>query len=268
MNAYTKLCAAGLALCLICLLSLSAAGPALAHRVNIFAWLEGDSVRVESSFRRDAPVQGGTVVVLDLQTGAELLRGRTDREGAFAFPVPAVVRQGHGLRIRILAGEGHQNEWCMDAAEFASLTPPRAGVSAPAAPAAFGTGAGASAQTGDDAAPATTAAAAPAKAAAGATTVPAAAASGTGTMPAATVTGAGIAPSSPTSGTGAAVTATLGREELETIVDAALERHLAPLRRSLAAASGADPDLKDIVGGLGWIMGLVGIGLYFSRRRP
>ena len=29
-----------------------------------------------------------------------------------------------------------------------------------------------------------------------------------------------------------------------------------------------EPGLRDIVGGLGWIMGLVGIGLYFSRRRP
>lgn len=271
MNAYTKLCAAGLALCLTCLLSLSAAGPALAHRVNIFAWLEGENVHVESSFRRDAPVQGGTVVVLDLQTGAELLRGRTDREGAFVFPVPAAARQGHGLRIRILAGEGHQNEWCMDAAEFSSLTSSRAAASAPAA-AASGTGGGSAIpsarEAGDDATPATTAAAASTKAAAGATTAPGAAASGTGTVPAASVTGTGIAPASSTSGAGAAMTAALGREELETIVDAALERHLAPLRRSLAAASEAGPDLKDIVGGLGWIMGLVGIGLYFSRRRP
>lgn len=238
MNAYTKFCTAGLALCLTCLLALAAAGPALAHRVNIFAWLEGENVRVESSFRRDAPVQGGTVVVLDLQTGAELLRGRTDREGAFAFPVPAAARQGHGLRIRILAGEGHQNEWCMDAAEFSSLTPSRAASSAPApagdgnaAPPTGQTAVSASAQAGDDAAPAMSAAAVSTRAAAGATAV-------------------------------------LGREEVEAIVDTALERHLAPLRRSLAAAGEAGPDLKDIVGGLGWIMGLVGIGLYFSRRRP
>ena len=50
-------------------------------------------------------------------------------------------------------------------------------------------------------------------------------------------------------------------------MDAALERHLAPLRRDLAAGSEAGPGLRDIVGGLGWIMGLVGAGLYFSRRR-
>jgi len=64
------------------------------------------------------------------------------------------------------------------------------------------------------------------------------------------------------------VTGALSRKDVEAIVDAALDRHLAPLRRALAAGNGAEPSLRDIVGGLGWIMGLVGIGLYFSRRRP
>ena len=119
MSALTRICAGGLCLMLL----LVFAGAAQAHRVNIFAWLEGETVRVECSFRRDSPVRQGTVIVFDAQTGTELLQGRTDGQGAFAFPVPAVVRQGHGLRIRILAGEGHQNEWQMDTAEFSSLLP-------------------------------------------------------------------------------------------------------------------------------------------------
>ena len=119
MSSLTRICAGGLCLMLL----LVFAGAAQAHRVNIFAWLEGETVRVECSFRRDSPVRQGTVIVFDAQTGRELLQGRTDGQGAFAFPVPAVVRQGHGLRIRILAGEGHQNEWQMDAAEFSSLLP-------------------------------------------------------------------------------------------------------------------------------------------------
>ena len=64
------------------------------------------------------------------------------------------------------------------------------------------------------------------------------------------------------------MTGALSRKDVEAIVDAALDRHLAPLRRALAAGNEAEPSLRDIVGGLGWIMGLVGIGLYFSRRRP
>ena len=119
MNAYTRICAGSLCLMLLLIF----AEVAQAHRVNIFAWLEGETVRVECSFRRDSPVQQGKIIVFDAQTDTELLQGRTDKKGTFVFPVPAAVRQGHGLRIRILAGEGHQNEWHMDAAEFSSLLP-------------------------------------------------------------------------------------------------------------------------------------------------
>lgn len=216
MNAYTRICAGSLCLMLL----LMFAEVAQAHRVNIFAWLEGETVRVECSFRRDSPVQQGKIIVFDAQTDTELLQGRTDKKGTFVFPVPAAVRQGHGLRIRILAGEGHQNEWHMDAAEFSSLLP-------------AGTAPISSAEEGAE------------------------------SLPAKLVSDAGNGSAAP-----AVVTGALSRKDVEAIVDAALDRHLAPLRRALAAGNEAEPSLRDIVGGLGWIMGLVGIGLYFSRRRP
>lgn len=220
MNVHTRICAGSLCLMLL----LACADVAQAHRVNIFAWLEGGTVRVECSFRRDSPVQQGTVIVFDAQTGAELLQGRTDKQGAFAFPVPDVVRQGHGLRIRIVAGEGHQNEWHMDAAEFSSLLPDGTAATAPETEGRIvSPGTGQAAESDER----------------GAFT------------PAGTKDGLG-----------------LSRKDVETIVDAALDRHLAPLRRALAARDETEPTLRDIVGGLGWIMGLVGIGLYFSRRRP
>lgn len=223
MNIRTIFRMSGPVLCLAWLLLLVWSDAALAHRVNIFAWLEGGNVRVECSFRRDSPVRNGTIVVFDAQTGAELLQGRTAQDGSFAFPVPEAARQGHGLRIRILAGEGHQNEWLMDAVEFSSLRPAGEGTAASSAPAA-----------------AVAEAVAPAPAA--------------DAVPAVT---AGVPATAPA----------LSRADVEHIVDAALERHLAPLRRDLAAGSEAGPGLRDIVGGLGWIMGLVGAGLYFSRRR-
>lgn len=215
MSAYTRICTVSLCLLLFLIL----ADVAQAHRVNIFAWLEGENVRVECSFRRDSPVQQGKIIVFDAQTDTELLQGRTDKKGIFVFPVPAAVRQGHGLRIRILAGEGHQNEWLMDAAEFSSLLP-------------AGTAPISSAEER------------------------------AGFSPAGQVSDAGNGSAAP-----AVVTGALSRKDVEAIVDTALDRHLAPLRRALAAGSEAEPGLRDIVGGLGWIMGLVGIGLYFSRRR-
>ena len=50
MSSLTRICAGGLCLMLL----LVFAGAAQAHRVNIFAWLEGETVRVECSFRREA----------------------------------------------------------------------------------------------------------------------------------------------------------------------------------------------------------------------
>lgn len=197
---------AALAIAVLCLLY---ADTAQAHRVNIFAWLEGDTIVTECGFRRNAPVKGGSVTVLDDTNGEELLRGTTDDGGRFSFPVPQAARNGHGLSIRINAGEGHQNEWHMAASEFTALLP-------------------AGAQT----LPATPPAQAPARAEKPAEHRP------------------------------------LTREELNAALHEALERQLAPLRRTLAERSEEGPRLQDVIGGLGWIMGLVGMGLYFTRRRP
>lgn len=216
----------GLTLCLACLLLLGVAGSALAHRVNIFAWLEGESVRGECSFHRGAPVRNGTYRVFDQETDRELLWGQTDDEGRFAFTVPAALRQGHGLRIRIQAGDGHQNEWVIEAAEFPSQLTAEKKATPLIAPGPDKEATATAEQSAD------------------------------GVSPPATVA------------TTADAADGLSREDVENIVNAALERHLAPLRRSLAAASEAGPSLQDIVGGLGWIMGLLGIALYFSRRRP
>lgn len=188
----------------LCLLLYASA--AQAHRVNIFAWLEGDTVVTECSFRRNAPVKGGSVTVFDDTDGTELLRGTTDDNGRFAFPVPRAARNGHGLSLRINAGEGHQNEWHMEAAEFATFLPAAAqprNTTPPPVPAAAGEHA-----------------------------------------------------------------FTLTREELDAALHTALERQLGPIRRELAERRDEGPRPQDIIGGLGWIMGLVGIGLYFARRRP
>lgn len=197
-------------LLLALILALGASHPALAHRVNIFAWPDGDSIAVECAFSRGSPVKGGEIVVHDAEDGAELLRGRTDDRGTFRFPIPERMRGGHGLRIVILAGEGHRNEWLMEASEAA------ASASAPA-----------------------TEATAPARA------VSAAPAPEPAEEPARAAT----------------------PEDVRRIVNAALEAGLAPLRREMAARNAAGPNLRDVIGGVGWILGLAGIAAYFRRRR-
>ncbi len=195
--------------------ALGIADVAEAHRVNIFAYVDGDVIRVECGFSRGRKVRQGSIEVFDNATGERLLQGTTDDAGIFVFPVPQGARAaGHDLRIGINAGQGHQNEWLIAADEMAA-TPFSAAPSAVAdAPAAS-----------------VTTAAAPA-------------------------TRSGIAPSSPS----------LTRADVQAAVNEALDAKLAPIKHMLASQFDAGPSLKDIVGGIGWIFGLVGVAAWFRRR--
>lgn len=205
-----------MALCLV----LVGAPFASAHRVNIFAFVDGDAVQVECGFNRSQKVKQGTVEVFDAATGAKLLQGATDGNGVFRFPVTAELREaGHDLNIRIIAGEGHQNDWTVSADELAASGTPKA------------------------------------VAVAAAETAPATPAAGQ------------AAPSASSASPVAAVSGGATPAEIERIVDAALDAKLSPIKRMLAEQTEAGPNLRDIIGGIGWIFGLIGIAAYL-RRRP
>ena len=99
----------------LCILPLFV-GPASAHRVNVFAWVEGDTVYVESKFAGGKKVKGAKIVVMDPK-GVELLAGRTNDQGEFSFK----VTEPADLRILISAGQGHQVEWTIRAAELTDM---------------------------------------------------------------------------------------------------------------------------------------------------
>ncbi|MGD2099697.1 MAG: hypothetical protein PVG35_19130 [Desulfobacterales bacterium] len=84
-----------------------------AHRVNLFAWVEGDTVHVESKFSGGRQVKAGKITVLD-PSGTELLSGRTDENGTFSFKVP----QKTELKIVLEAGTGHRAQWTIAASEI------------------------------------------------------------------------------------------------------------------------------------------------------
>jgi nickel transport protein len=98
-------CGLGVAL-LLC------ATAAHAHRVVVFAWVEGDSVHTESTFGNGRAVKGGTIEVYD-DSDTKLLTGITDTQGRFAFPVPT---EGD-LKIVVNAGMGHTAHWILEADE-------------------------------------------------------------------------------------------------------------------------------------------------------
>lgn len=195
------------------LVLLSLPPAAWAHRLNVFAFVDGNEIQVESSFSRGNPARQGKVEVSDAATNAALVTGVTGEDGVFRFPMPDGVRnRGHDLIVRVNAGEGHQGEWRIPAAELG-----RPSVDAVAVVRQL---------QGE----------------------------------------AAVLPPAPQSGqSGQAVSLT--SQELEQIVNAALEQKLAPIRQMLADQYSAGPSLRDIIGGIGWLIGLAGMAAYFKSRR-
>jgi nickel transport protein len=84
-----------------------------AHRVNLFAWIEGDTVHLESKFSGGKKVKAGKIIVTDPQ-GNELVKGTTDEKGEYTFKIP----QKTDLKIVLIAGTGHRAEWTIAASEI------------------------------------------------------------------------------------------------------------------------------------------------------
>lgn len=188
--------------------------PALAHKVTIFAWVEGDTVHTQSKSSRGRRVKNSTVVVYDKE-GNQLLEGKTDEQGEFSFKVPKKT----DLRIALKASMGHMAEWTIPAEEittvgdvFQSITTvggikPSVGEAVPSI----------DTKTGGD------------------RHVP-------------TAVG-------------------LSRQEVKALIDESLDRKLTPITNMLADSLDRGPKVSEVIGGIGYIFGLVGVALYFANRR-
>ncbi|MCB2185265.1 MAG: hypothetical protein KQJ78_02530 [Deltaproteobacteria bacterium] len=174
--------------------------PAWAHRVKIFAYLEGGLIKGEAYMPGGGKAQDCPVEVYD--AGGKLATTvKTDPTGKFSLKPPDAPPP---LKLVLKAGAGHQAEFTLSARDL-------------------GREAGGSVATAAAPAPAATAAA-------------------------------------PAVVSDAALAATLGR---------VLDQKLAPISAQLARLAEANDNitLHDAVGGLGWIMGLLGAAMYFRGRR-
>jgi nickel transport protein len=178
-------------------------GSAAAHRVIVFAWVEGDTVHVESKFPGGKKVHHGQVLVYDAE-GELVIEGETDEEGAFDFQVPGKS----SLRIVLDAGMGHRAEWVIPAKEVQGVVPEKA--EDPVEPQES------AAQEG-----------------------------GAFTSPASAVT----------------------LREIEAVVEETVEKKLQPVLRMLAESRQQGPSFSEILGGIGYIVGLVGLAAYLHYRR-
>ena len=181
--------------------------PALAHRVLVFAYAEGDTIHTESKFIPDTPVRQGKVLVLDPKTGQVLLTGQTNEQGKFSFKIPAAAAaQKLDLKIVVEAAMGHRGQWLLKADSYLTgATPGKAAAPAPAS--------------------ATTAV---------------------------------------TPGTKAT---NVDQQALAATLNKALERQLAPIKEMLTELTIHRTSPTDIIGGIGYILGLFGLWAYFQSKR-
>jgi nickel transport protein len=170
---------------------------AQAHKVTVFAWVQGDTIHTESKFSGGKRVNGGRIEAYDRQN-EKVHEGITDADGNYSFPKPKGVDE---LRIVLVAGMGHTAHWVIRPEELGFAT---AAVQAPQDPSVHG------------------------------------------------------GQAKPYGSTG------LSAEAMQQLVERAVERKLAPLRAQMAEQAWG---LRDIVSGIGYILGLMGLASYIHHRK-
>ena len=87
-----------------------------AHKVNVFAYIEGNKVHCESYYSDGSKVKEGLVEVFNKE-GKKLLDGKTDAEGNFSFVVPEKT----DLKIVVNASMGHRAETTIHETELPKI---------------------------------------------------------------------------------------------------------------------------------------------------
>ena len=100
------------------LCSLIGGDSAFAHKVNVFAWVEGDEVYTMSYFSDGKEVIGGLIEVYDGREN-KLLEGKTDSRGEFKFTLP----RKEDLKIVLTASLGHKASCFLPAGKPVELKP-------------------------------------------------------------------------------------------------------------------------------------------------
>lgn len=197
------------------------ATPVLAHKVNVFAYVEGDRVVVEGYFSGKAKAMNSVVEVLDGK-GKKIHEGKTDVNGVYSFALRDLPPFEGGLVIVLQAGMGHKAEYGLSPADLGTETK--------------------GSKTGSSSADASP-------------------------KPAVEKLDKTAAASGPDM-------TVANREMMAQIVEKVVSAKIEPLEKMIGnqqkiimEQKDKGPSLNEIVGGIGWIVGMVGIGAYFMSRR-
>jgi len=200
LTKHLRSCKGLFALILLTIFCTFSIGPAMAHRVTIFAWVEGDKIFTESKFRGGKLVKGGEVIVYDLE-GTQLLKGKTDDKGEFSFEIPKKT----SLKIVLIAGMGHRGEWTIPVSELEDVAGPQTEIT-----------------------------------------------TSQKTAPKRTEKQAEICD--------------VTLDDIRQVVEEAVDKRLKPVMKILVESREHGPTFRDIFGGIGYILGLMGVASYFHYR--
>jgi len=177
---------------------------ASAHKVNVFAWVEGNTVHVEGYFAGKKKAQDSLVEVFD-SSGEKLLDGRTDQQGEFSFKIPKRT----DLKIVLTASMGHKNDFLIPLSDLGEVSPDTP-VESSGHP------------------------------------VP--------------------EPSEQKINSGQATSA-VDFAQMESVIDKALDRKLISLSKLISETRPEGPTFSEVIGGIGYIFGLMGVALYFMSKK-
>ena len=186
------------------------AAPATAHKLNVWAEVDGTTIRGEAYFRGGSPAQEAKVEAL-APDGTTLAETTTDAEGKFSLE--ARYRCDH--RLVVNAGAGHGGEYKVGADELPGELPAHDGGERPAGP-----------KPSPEVKTATETQPLPSEA----------------------------APRAP------------GEARLKKLIEAAVRDQVRPLERKLAEYQ-EKIRLSDVLGGIGYILGITGLLFFFLGAR-
>jgi len=185
-----------------------------AHKVNVFAYVEGDLIVVEGYFSGNVKAQNSVVEVLD-SDGKKILEGKTDEKGICRFNLADLPPLKGDIKIVLEGGMGHKADFTLSAPDLPvpslqhQSDQPKSEEKTAGAPPVT---AGPSVQAQDIA-------------------------------------------------------------ELKQVFEETLDRKIQPLvkmlgnqERLLKEQKDRGPTMTEIIGGIGWILGIVGVAGYFMGR--
>jgi nickel transport protein len=184
--------------------------PVFAHKVSIFAWVEGDMVYTQSKFFGGKNLKNAHVEVFDA-SGNRLIESETNEIGEFSFRAPLKAE----MKIVVSAGMGHQAVWYVKKTDFDGIQQDPLNDS---------------------------------KLSADVSHAPPAAARD-------------AIPSAPDAAL------SVDSDEIRIIVEKALDKKMAPVLKMISELRERAPSMSDILGGIGYIIGLVGLAAYVSSRK-